>query len=295
MAVNPVANSARERFGDALQQVRLAARINGGAVKQIHVAHALGHKSYHRYSRMERGETWPKDDEWQIICAFLQMNEVTRVRLETMRTEGLAIVASAWWNAFAEEFDPSLITFVTNEQIAAKIITCAGAVIPGLFQTPDYGRTLTSYLAKSTMTSHLVDRSVELRTNRRRVFERANPPTVEAIIGEAALHQRIGGTGVMVAQIDSLIGDGAKRNVTIRVIPFEANAALTYMFHLFEFGGEDEKPIAAFDAMTGMSFREKPKEIRAIRSFVEDLRELSLSPLDSMDRITTIRKELSRD
>ncbi|WP_328749335.1 MULTISPECIES: helix-turn-helix transcriptional regulator [unclassified Streptomyces] len=294
MALNPVANSARERFGAALQEVRLAARVNGTPVKQVQVARALGHKSYHRYSRIERGETWPKDKEWAVICDFLEMDDVTRVRLETMRSEGLAIVESAWWNEFADETDPSLIQFVTNEQIANKIITCAGSIIPGLFQTPDYGRTLTSYLGKSTMTQRVVERSVELRQNRRKVFERPNPPTVEAIIGEGALHQRVGGALVMARQLDALVEDAKKRGVIFRVIPFEANAALAYPFHLFEFG-EGEKPIAAFDVMTGMAIKDTPKDVRGLRDFIGDLKDLSLSPEKSLDRIGKVRKEMSSD
>lgn len=294
MALNPVANSARERFGAALKQVRLdATPEGGGTIMQSHVARALGHKTYHRYSRIERGETWPKDSEWKTICKVLLMDDVTRVRLETMRSEGLAIVESAWWNEFADDMDPSLIQFVTHEQIANKLITCS-AILPGLFQTRDYARTLTRYLGKSTMTAHALERSVELRRNRRRLFDRTNPPAVEAIIGEAALRSRVGGTETMVAQLDSLIDDIATHNVVVRVIPFDANAALPYPFHLLEFG-EGEKPIAAFDAMTGMVFRDQPKEVRGLKDFIGDLQDLSLSADESRERIEKIRKEMSSD
>ncbi|OON75935.1 DUF5753 domain-containing protein [Streptomyces tsukubensis] len=294
MALNPVANSARERFGAALQRVRLAAPRGDGPVKQIHVARALGQKTYHRYSRIERGETWPKDKEWATICDFLQMDDVTRVRLETMRSEGLAIVESAWWIEFADDTDPSLLQFVTNEQIANKIVTCAGSIVPGLFQIPDYGRTLTSYLGKSTMTQQAVERSVAFRQKRRKVFDRPSPPVIEAIIGEGALHQQVGGPQVMGRQLDSLMDDATTRGVVFRVIPYEANAALAYPFHLLEFG-EAERPVAAFDVMTGMAFRETPKEIRGLKHFVGDLKDLSLSPEESLERIGKIRREISSD
>jgi hypothetical protein len=294
MAVNTAAMFARKRFGEELQKARLAARANGTKVKQIQVAQAMGHKSYHRYSRMERGETWPNDVEWKAIVKCLRLDVETRVELETMRREGMSI-AEAWWTEFDEEFPESLITFVAYEDSAPRIITCAANVIPGLLQTPDYGSILTKYLNKSTMTPQLVERSVKMRSNRRRIFDKTNPPTVEAIIGEAALRQQVGGRAVMLAQLDSLIEDATQRGVTFRVIPFSAPATLTYMFHQFEFGGENEKPIAAFDAMTGMSFRKDPKEVRGLRGNLEALRDLALSPLDSLEMIKTIRKETSRD
>ncbi|MEV8309382.1 Scr1 family TA system antitoxin-like transcriptional regulator [Streptomyces flavidovirens] len=85
-------------------------------------------------------------------------------------------------------------------------------------------------------------RSVELRANRRRAFGKPNPPATEAIIVEAALRQKVGGAAVMARQLDSLVLDATRGHVTFRVIPFEARATLTYMFHLFEFGGANENP-----------------------------------------------------
>ncbi|MBT2491683.1 helix-turn-helix transcriptional regulator [Streptomyces sp. ISL-96] len=294
MAVNTAAMIARTRFGAELKRVRLATRVNGEKVQQIHVARAMGLSRYDRYSRMERGETWPNDAEWLAIHTYLRMDLETRVRLETMRREGMSI-ASAWWTEFDNEFHESLIEFVAYEDSAQKITTCAGNIVPGLLQTTEYGRTVTSLLAKSTMSPHLVERSVELRANRRRAFGKPNPPITEAIIGEAALRQKVGGAAVMVRQLDSLVLDATQGHVTFRVIPFEAGATLTYMFHLFEFGGANENPIAAFDAMTGMSFWRNPKEVRGIRGLVDSLKSLALPPLDSLEKIRAIRKEMSRD
>lgn len=162
---------------------------------------------------------------------------------------------------FADDTDASLLVFVTNEQIASRITTCAGSIIPGLFQTWDYGRTVTSYLGKSTMSTAAIERSVKFRQMRRKLFERPTPPTIEAIIGEATLHQRVGGAEVMGRQLDALVADVHERSVTVRVVPFEANAALAYPLHLLEFG-ENERPVAAFDAMTGMIMKDTPKEVR---------------------------------
>ena len=145
------------------------------------------------------------------------------------------------------------------------------------------------------MTPHLVERSVKLRTNRRQAFEKATPPSVETIIGEAALRQHVGGTDVMVSQLTSLVQDAEERRVVFRVIPYGAEVMLPYTFHLFECGEKSEKPIAAFDAMSGMSFWKNPKEVRGIRGLVDSLKELALPPLESLEMIRAIRKEMSRD
>lgn len=294
MAVSTAGMVARQQFGEALKQVRLAGRTPKGApIKQIDAARAIKRKTIDRVSRFERGAAWPELAELKVLLKLYGADLATSVRLETLLDAGTAIT-EVWWQDFEDEFPESLIEFVAYEDSAREIVTCAGNVVPGLLQKPDYGRMLTTSLASSTMTSHLVERSVELRTHRRRIFDKPTPPAIEAILGEAALRQQIGGPAVMRDQLDGLLED-AERGVTLRVIPFGANAALTYMFHLFDFGGAQEKPIAAFDAMTGMSFRKHPADLRGLKSFVESLRERALSPLESLERVRTIRKEQARD
>ncbi|MFE5853186.1 helix-turn-helix domain-containing protein [Streptomyces sp. NPDC056500] len=293
MAINTAAMFARQRFGQELKKVRLATRIKGTLIKQIHVAQAMGLARYDRYSRIERGESWPTDKEWKAIVRCLQMDLETRTRLGTMRTEGVSI-AEAWWTAFDTDTPEPLITFVAYEDAAQKITTCVGSMIPGLLQTADYARTVTTKLASYSMAPQAVDRSVEFRANRRRVFEKALPPTVEAIIGVAALHQRVGGIKIMTEQLDSLVEDAEKRRVVLRIVPFSAPAPVHYTFNLIEFPGADEEPIAAFDTLTGMSFLKSATEVRGIRGLVRSLRGLALDPTESLESIKALRNEMSR-
>ncbi|MES4908226.1 MULTISPECIES: helix-turn-helix transcriptional regulator [unclassified Streptomyces] len=293
MALNTAAMAARKRFGQALQEVRKAARLpSGEPVQQGDVARALGYKSYHRVSRMERGETWPNKDEWKILVKFLAMDLAARVRLETMRTEGMSI-ADAWWTAYDGEFPESLLQFIAYEDASQRITTCAVNVVPALLQTRSYARAITKSVAGSVLAPDAVERSVELRRSRRGIFDKPNPTPVEFIFGEAALRQHVGGTGVMLEQLDSLIEDDAKYKISIRVVPFTAEAASMYMMHLLEFGEADEKPITAFDSMTGMTFQKRPREVRENRHYIEAVRNLALSPLESMAMVKEIRKEMS--
>lgn len=293
MALNTAAMAARKRFGQALQEVRKAAHLpSGEPVQQSDVAHALGYTSYHRVSRMERGETWPNKDEWKILVKLLAMDLAVRVRLETMRTEGMSI-ADAWWTAYDGEFPESLLQFVAYEDAAQRITTCAVNVLPALLQTRSYARAITKSVAGSVLAPDAVERSVELRRSRRGIFDKPNPPQVEFIFSEAALHQHVGGTGVMLEQLDSLIEDDANCKISIRVVPFTAEAASMYMLHLLEFGEADEKPITAFDSMTGMTFQKRPREVRENQHYIEAVLNLALSPLESMAMIKEIRKEMS--
>ncbi|MGJ5891024.1 Scr1 family TA system antitoxin-like transcriptional regulator [Streptomyces niveiscabiei] len=113
-----------------------------------------------------------------------------------MLEEGRAI-SGAWWTEYQDEFAESLIEFIAYEDTASHIATCAANVIPGLLQTADYGRALTSASSSLTVAALRVERAIEVRQARRGVFDKPALPTVEAIVGEAALRQRIGGKDVM--------------------------------------------------------------------------------------------------
>ncbi|MBT2412810.1 helix-turn-helix transcriptional regulator [Streptomyces sp. ISL-12] len=293
MAVNTAAVAARQRFGRELKRVRENTLRGGRRVQQIDLAKALGRTTYHRYSQIERGTSWPKADEWRIICKYLGMDAATKTALSTMRSEGMSI-ASAWWTEFQEGFPESLIEFVAYEDAAERITTCGVNVLPALLQTEDYARSITTGVAGSVLSPDMVERSVALRRGRRRILTKPDQTRVEFIFSEAALCQRIGGRAVMAEQLDSLLDDVASRTVTIRVIPFSKPATAMYMGHLLEFAGEAEKPISVIDSQTGMLFQRRQKEIRETRHYIEGMRKLAVSPQESLAMIKSAFKELSR-
>ncbi|MEV5989533.1 helix-turn-helix transcriptional regulator [Streptomyces sp. NPDC052051] len=293
MAVNTATVAARQRFGQELKRVRESTLRDGKRVQQIDVAKELGRSTYHRYSQIERGQSWPKDDEWQTICEFLRMDAVTKATLSTMRSEGMSI-ASAWWTEFQDDFPESLIEFIAFEDAAARITTSAVGTIPALLQTAKYALAWSQSVASSVLTVDQLERSVSLRRNRRTVLERPRPATLEVIISEAALTQEVGGRSIMVEQLDSLIQDAQSHRVTYRIIPRSAPATVVYPMHLLEFAGEGETPIAVLDSMTHMLLRKSPKDVREARYYLDAMRALSVDPMESMDMIRTVRKEMSR-
>ncbi|MET8342483.1 DUF5753 domain-containing protein [Streptomyces microflavus] len=296
MSVSTAGMVARQRFGAAIKDLRLHARAaegSGAKIKQLDAARAIKRKTVDRVSRFERGEAWPESWELAALLKLYNSDLTNRVRLETMLGEGQAI-QNAWWTAFEDEFPESLIQFIAYEDSARKITTCTGLTLPALLQTEGYAHALTR--AQTGSTTDLVERSVELRLKRRGVFDKSQPPAVEALFSVGALQQLVGGKAVMEAQLESLIAD-AERGVSMRIVPHDASALPVYMFHILEFGGNDEKPIAAVDSMTGMTFRKTPKDAREVREFrrtFDVLRDAALSPELSLELIITMRKELTR-
>ncbi|EGX55420.1 DNA-binding protein [Streptomyces zinciresistens K42] len=291
--MNLAAAAARHKFGRALRAAREASAGTGRKVQQIDLARALGRKSYNRVSQLERGLSWPTDEEWPVICKTLRMDAVTKAALSAMRDAGMAIT-EAWWDAYDGVVSPTLIKFVAHEDAASKMTTLAGNVLPGLLQTPDYARSQVLPFSGTVMTKDDAGRSAAMRSQRRMIFERTPPPQVEAMFSEGALHQMVGGVEVMLDQLDALIEDGRTGRVQFRIIPFTAPTTLTYMFTLLEFAGEGDSPVVVFDQVTGMDFKDKPGEIREVRASVDALRNVALDEVSSLELMKRKRKELAR-
>ncbi|MEU1816127.1 helix-turn-helix transcriptional regulator [Streptomyces roseifaciens] len=288
MAISTASMVARRRVGQAFKEVRLAA-----GVSQAEAARAVGRKTVDRISQIERGKSWPTREEFAALVKLYRLDPVEGMRLKTMLEEGQAIRGN-WWTGFEDEFPPSLIEFIAYEDTAQRIVTLSGSVIPGILQTAEYAHAVSEVILRHTASPDMRSRSVDIRRKRREILDRENAPILEAIIGEGAIRQQMGGRKVMAGQLDALMRDAERRNVVIRVIPSTAPATVAYSFHCFYFSGTDERPLIAFDVMHGQTFRKNPADVRSVRGYIDVIREVSMSPLDSLDLMRTIRKEMDR-
>jgi hypothetical protein len=89
-----------------------------------------------------------------------------------------------------------------------------------------------------------VDKVVEARMRRRALLERADPPRVHLVLGEAALHRQVGGPKVLAEQLDYLATVARLPHVTMQVLPFSSgeHAALGLGFTLLtlDIGGRTQ-------------------------------------------------------
>jgi transcriptional regulator with XRE-family HTH domain len=91
--------------------------------------------------------------------------------------------------------------------------------IPGILQTPDYARAV--ILSRPPRPTRDLDRDVAFRMARKEVLSRPVPARLDAVIGEAALRQQMGGAGVLRDQLRYLLEASGPANVGIRVLPYE--------------------------------------------------------------------------
>lgn len=113
-----------------------------------------------------------------------------------------------------------LLSLAEFERRATRIRMWEPAVIPGLFQTPEYARaTLMAGTANDP------NAAVEQRMSRKAaVFDKENPPRVTALLGWPVLGQLVGSREVMRDQVAHLIDLSELPHVSIRVLENQAGA-----------------------------------------------------------------------
>ncbi|MFI1867867.1 DUF5753 domain-containing protein [Streptomyces jumonjinensis] len=113
-------------------------------------------------------------------------------------------------------------------------------------------------------------------------------------LGESAIRQTVGGTAVMLEQLDHLDAMTALPHVTIQVLPHSAgaHAGLAGGFVVFAFPSERETDIVCVETQTGTPYMDEPGERSAYGEIFDHLRAAAKNPADSLDLIHQVMKEI---
>lgn len=188
---------------------------------------------------------------------------------------------------------PSYADHIDYEQTSNYIRSFQPLLIAGLFQTPDYARTL--YRANPEMlSSKQVGALVDTRMQRQEVLEWDQPPRICVIEGEAALRSDVGGSAVMGPQLDHLLDIADRPNVDLQVLPLRtgAHVGLVGAFVVFEFPTPAFSDVVCVEHVTGSLHMETPEETSRYTLAFDSLRSAALSPALSLDLIQQAKREL---
>jgi hypothetical protein len=164
--------------------------------------------------------------------------------------------------------------------------------IPALLQTEEYTKVIIKTIAPK-MDPKIMQERIEVRMRRQSRLEESDRPRYRVFLDEAVLYRNVGGPAVMAAQLDKVLDAERHNKVTFQVVPFDigAHAAQDSNFILFEFEDKsDLSPVAFVEGLVGNQYLEKSADIGRYREAVEYLRDTSLSPRDSVQRVTEIKK-----
>ncbi|WP_067538317.1 helix-turn-helix domain-containing protein [Nocardia crassostreae] len=202
-----------------------------------------------------------------------------------------------WWRAYADEMNPGFDHYMGLEQAARKYSAWRVTVVPGLLQTVEYRRAIT-WTESPGMPPDQVNKRLDMAVGRQARI-RDTGYTVDVILSESVLRDRIGGPGVMADQLRRLAEDGTKPNVSVRVVPFESPGhlgSLVGSFVLLEFPklpstGLIEPPVVFVEGYAGDLYLEREGEVKRYREALAEISRVALSEDASRQLVLSIAKE----
>jgi transcriptional regulator with XRE-family HTH domain len=276
----------RRRLRTALRRHREEAQLT-----QDQVATAMDW-SLSKLIRIEAGVVSISTND---VKALLQLYGVTDPLTVTELVEMARIARRrTWWSPYKDNVPSQYASYIGLEAETSALRYYHPIGIPGLLQTRAYATAIVEATAAFQLESEEVQTRVTIRMARQReVLGRSNPPDVDVILDEGVLHRVTGGRDVMREQLRHLATTGARPNVTIRVLPFTAgDNAVMGPFIILEFPDKNDSSVVYVESALIEDVIDRPDHTALYVRTYDRLRELCLTPEESIERIKKIAGEL---
>lgn len=176
------------------------------------------------------------------------------------------------------------------EREAASLCTYECRLVPGLLQSEAYARALFENRIP-LLTDEQLEAQVEARMGRQRMlYERPTVP-FHFIVEEAVLRRRLGGAEVRREQLDYVLEHTSPRNVTLQVMPLEAeyHSCMDGPLRLLE--TPEGRRLAYSEGQESGRLIGDSKEVRVLQQRYDTLRSQALHPKDSRALLERLRGE----
>ena len=265
-------SARRQELGAALRRLRRAAGLSGeelAADLQV---------SQSRISRIELGRQnagIPLVSRWAQIAGADDAEQGKLVQLaEAAETETVS-----WRQAASDGLAALQRDSRDLEATARVILNFQIAGIPGLLQVPEYARRVFAAGHPAGQTD--IPAAVAARMNRQAIlYDEARH--LEFVMTEGAVRWRLGPPSLMLAQLDRIVTVSSLENVTIGVIPLDAEADVwhDHGFNILDERDEDE-PVVHVETLTSGLTITAAEDVAAFRERFARLRELAVTGDDA--------------
>ncbi|MFG2137497.1 Scr1 family TA system antitoxin-like transcriptional regulator [Streptomyces sp. NPDC048650] len=260
-----------ERFGSDVKQVRLARKMT-----QKHLGKAAGYSEAY-VSRVEAGKMLPRPAE--------------RFAKGCDTAFGTGELFTELLRRIDEGDHPSwFVPYLNLERKASRILDYSTNIVKGLLQTEGYARAIfQAYFSRED--AEVIEGKVAVRLRRREVFELVTPPYLWTIVHEACLRTVVGGSEVMVGQLEYLLSAAASPHIKLQVMPFAAGApaASTRPFTVLRF--TNSPTVLYTETRVGGRMHDSAQTVDAALDDYDLLRAHALSPDRSVSLIKKLLKE----
>jgi transcriptional regulator with XRE-family HTH domain len=257
-----------------VSRLELAARLRElrqQAGKSLEDAAAELMCSVAKISRMETGGRGVQPRDVRDLCRLYGVSDGARGELNEL-------VANArkggWWKDF-RSLDEQKATFIALEDAAAEIRLFDAYRLPGLLQTAAFTEALIRELRPAgELTEQWIMDTVTVRRLRQKRIE-SGELRLHAIIDEAALTRPVGTARIMREQIDRLIAESERSNVTLQIIPFARgpHPGMEGSFEHVTFGEHHLDAMVHIEGLVGNFMLDKADDVSHYRVIFDDLSE----------------------
>ena len=218
----------RRRLAAELRGIRESKGKSGDAV-----AAALKW-SPSKISRYERARTGLRPREVERLLDYYEITGPRRALLLGLAEDA---AQKGWWEEFTDSLSEDYKQFIGLEHEATSMAIWHVDVVTGLLQTEDYARHIIgSYSRVEPVAPGMVGRLVRVRMRRQQVLSR-DGLQVSVVLDESVLKRRIGAESVMYDQLMRLVKEADRPNLTLQVLPLDAqHSVFGESFVIFSFG-----------------------------------------------------------
>jgi hypothetical protein len=155
-------------------------------------------------------------------------------------------------------------------------------VVPGLLQTAEYMEALFTGSAEENTREH-VQRLMDLRLSRQSILHTPESPALSVLVDETVLQRPIGGSAVMVRQLQHLADLTERPHISIRVVPMSSGAhtGLNGPFLIFDFPSAPS--LVYVEQRVSCALFEEPHQVAMCRRAFRSLQSLALPRAASTD------------
>ncbi|MFC9648071.1 MULTISPECIES: helix-turn-helix domain-containing protein [unclassified Streptomyces] len=283
----------RRQLGRHLRELRNASRLTvRAAAKHLEWSEP-------KIWRIETGQTSLRSLDVEAMCKVYGADgELTQALMGLAKeTKG-----RGWWHAYGDVIPDGFDLYIGLEEAAERLSWYEAELVPGLFQTPDYARTL---IRKDNpgVDDDEIERRVRLRIERQALLTRVTAaPQVDVALNEAVLRRPVGGNKVMAEQLEHLVHLNELGSVSIRVVPFAVglhDGIMSGSFVMMRFpttsdGRETEPPTVYVEGFTGALYLDKPNEIERYDGAFTSIQGSALDEAGSTSLLKQAVRELSK-
>lgn len=212
MGLRSTISERQRRLGFELKHLREQAGLSAAeASERIGMGRA-------QLSQIETAKTTILTDRLRALCDLYGCTDKGYIEALVALSESSG---KGWWSAYRRSMITDVLSLAELESHAVELRLHQSLFIPGLFQTADYARAIFN---SPGLGFENFEAPLRFRMERQKILTAENGPVVRAVIHEAALHMRFGGTQVVREQLLRLIDLAKLPNVTIQIYPFSAQA-----------------------------------------------------------------------